>query len=238
MAITQCPECKNDVSTHAELCPHCGYPIQRSLATTRKQRSGFLGGCLILLILLILLALGALWYFNVNVVFNPFYTERAEDTDPFSAGMPEIPTQGRTQTTNDDDTLAPDTETQPGMSPPVEAASPEIAPPMLNSETAPTEGAAAPIENNGMRMAVEVSTNENQLVITNRNNYPWEKVQITLNQEYNLQIDTISGGETAQIDLNLFRQGDGTAFDPATPVNSIFIASQTPEGNGYFTQEF
>ena len=28
MALIWCPECHNGVSTDAETCPHCGYPIK------------------------------------------------------------------------------------------------------------------------------------------------------------------------------------------------------------------
>lgn len=27
MALTKCPECKNKISTEAEICPRCGFPI-------------------------------------------------------------------------------------------------------------------------------------------------------------------------------------------------------------------
>ena len=30
MALIKCPECGQDVSTYAEICPHCGYPLQKS----------------------------------------------------------------------------------------------------------------------------------------------------------------------------------------------------------------
>ncbi len=33
MALVQCKECERDVSTYAEKCPHCGYPMK---ATTQK----------------------------------------------------------------------------------------------------------------------------------------------------------------------------------------------------------
>jgi uncharacterized membrane protein YvbJ len=30
MSLIDCPECAQDVSEHAESCPHCGYPFQQS----------------------------------------------------------------------------------------------------------------------------------------------------------------------------------------------------------------
>ena len=30
MALIKCPECSKDVSTSAQVCPHCGYPINKT----------------------------------------------------------------------------------------------------------------------------------------------------------------------------------------------------------------
>ena len=30
MALIKCPECQKDVSTAAETCPHCGYPLKNA----------------------------------------------------------------------------------------------------------------------------------------------------------------------------------------------------------------
>ncbi len=36
MALQKCPECNNSVSTIAESCPQCGYPIRaKKIAVTR-----------------------------------------------------------------------------------------------------------------------------------------------------------------------------------------------------------
>lgn len=32
MAINTCPECKQEVSSAAPACPHCGYPLQKKAA--------------------------------------------------------------------------------------------------------------------------------------------------------------------------------------------------------------
>ena len=29
MSLIRCPECNKDVSSYAESCPHCGYPIRK-----------------------------------------------------------------------------------------------------------------------------------------------------------------------------------------------------------------
>lgn len=33
MALQNCPECNNNVSTQAESCPHCGHPIRVKTVT-------------------------------------------------------------------------------------------------------------------------------------------------------------------------------------------------------------
>ena len=39
MALTKCPECGADVSTFAEACPQCGYPMQSAKETIEPQSS-------------------------------------------------------------------------------------------------------------------------------------------------------------------------------------------------------
>ena len=35
MSLIDCPECAQDVSEHADSCPHCGYPFQQSDTDTK-----------------------------------------------------------------------------------------------------------------------------------------------------------------------------------------------------------
>ena len=37
MALIKCPECGKDVSTAAEICPHCGYPIRKLVDVVTEQ---------------------------------------------------------------------------------------------------------------------------------------------------------------------------------------------------------
>lgn len=37
MALIKCPECGKEVSTAAEACPHCGYPIKKNEPVKEKQ---------------------------------------------------------------------------------------------------------------------------------------------------------------------------------------------------------
>lgn len=39
MALIRCPECGNEVSTEAETCPHCGYPIKKGSANKNNYKS-------------------------------------------------------------------------------------------------------------------------------------------------------------------------------------------------------
>lgn len=72
MAIVRCRECGGEVSTAAEICPHCGVraPAAAGDAVGHDRapvrRTGGRGGWLLaLLLLLVLLALFALWYGDV-----------------------------------------------------------------------------------------------------------------------------------------------------------------------------
>ena len=38
MVLIKCPECGQDVSTYAEICPHCGYPLQKSKPTEEAKQ--------------------------------------------------------------------------------------------------------------------------------------------------------------------------------------------------------
>lgn len=37
MALIKCPECGKEVSTSADVCPHCGFPIKKSLSENNKN---------------------------------------------------------------------------------------------------------------------------------------------------------------------------------------------------------
>ncbi len=38
MALIKCPECGNAVSTAADICPHCGYPIKKQLSLKSQEK--------------------------------------------------------------------------------------------------------------------------------------------------------------------------------------------------------
>ncbi|WP_312432712.1 zinc-ribbon domain-containing protein [Lacrimispora sp.] len=37
MSLMKCPECQEQISTHATTCPHCGYPILLPKHSTSKR---------------------------------------------------------------------------------------------------------------------------------------------------------------------------------------------------------
>ena len=39
MALIKCPECHREISDQAESCPHCGYPIQKKLYKTEREKA-------------------------------------------------------------------------------------------------------------------------------------------------------------------------------------------------------
>ena len=44
MALIKCPECGKDVSTEAEICPYCGYPIKKQDVSTRSENPTYYTG--------------------------------------------------------------------------------------------------------------------------------------------------------------------------------------------------
>jgi predicted amidophosphoribosyltransferase len=51
MALKQCPECKKEVSSTAELCPHCGYKLRKTSGCVTMIAAFFF---LILLVLVVM----------------------------------------------------------------------------------------------------------------------------------------------------------------------------------------
>lgn len=41
MTLIKCPECGKDVSTAAESCPHCGFPIKKESSTKIVKEETF-----------------------------------------------------------------------------------------------------------------------------------------------------------------------------------------------------
>ena len=40
MALIKCPECGTEVSSEAEFCPKCGYPIKAKMSDKQEQMFG------------------------------------------------------------------------------------------------------------------------------------------------------------------------------------------------------
>ena len=60
MALINCPECDNEVSSQAQLCPKCGYVLKKP-KKEKKSGSGCGSGCLALIAIIVILGfIGAL----------------------------------------------------------------------------------------------------------------------------------------------------------------------------------
>ncbi len=76
MALIQCPECQNDVSDSAKVCPHCGYKIKR--ANPKKTR--IIVGTVILSFF-ILSVLFVKFYYIPKVIICPDFLRLTEQND-------------------------------------------------------------------------------------------------------------------------------------------------------------
>jgi len=57
MALTNCPECKNEVSSIAEACPKCGYPLKKEREKEEEKKKTNLGcgtGCLMVILIVVI----------------------------------------------------------------------------------------------------------------------------------------------------------------------------------------
>ncbi len=73
MALIQCPECQNDVSDSAKVCPHCGYKIKR---TDPKKTKLIIG--IVILSLIILSVLFVKFYYIPKVIICPDFLKLTE----------------------------------------------------------------------------------------------------------------------------------------------------------------
>ena len=76
MALIQCPECQNDVSDSAKVCPHCGYKIKR---TDPKKTKLIIG--IVILSLIILSVLFVKFYYIPKVIICPDFLKLTELND-------------------------------------------------------------------------------------------------------------------------------------------------------------
>ncbi|CAA7392424.1 hypothetical protein CHRY9393_03144 [Chryseobacterium fistulae] len=60
MALTNCPECKKEISNRAEACPSCGFPIRGKKIVVKQSQGIFLRtmnfGCFTVIIIFFLIA--------------------------------------------------------------------------------------------------------------------------------------------------------------------------------------
>lgn len=69
MALIRCPECSNEVSDSAELCPNCGYPIKKKAfkrKLNKKKRNLIISITSIVFVLLIVIVVISANPYNIN----------------------------------------------------------------------------------------------------------------------------------------------------------------------------
>jgi predicted nucleic acid-binding Zn ribbon protein len=67
MALTTCKECENQISSSAEVCPHCGFTIEKN----RVKKQGYIKIFAMLALLLIILFLIKLGW--LEPILNNFF---------------------------------------------------------------------------------------------------------------------------------------------------------------------
>lgn len=107
MALMQCPECKGVVSSEAEKCPHCGYPLkgqekpnvsQTSLkkegAEKKRRNGGLIFACIGSFVSLVGISLGIIFIGNKSINTNSsnvpnILTERKATSDDYTFNQSE-----------------------------------------------------------------------------------------------------------------------------------------------------
>lgn len=77
MALIVCPECGNQVSDQARMCPKCGYLLQES--KTDKAKKWVLGRKNVIIFLVTVIFLGALTFFALRTGLNDYEKQALEN---------------------------------------------------------------------------------------------------------------------------------------------------------------
>ncbi len=64
MAMVKCPECGNDISDSAKMCPKCGYENKQETAEPENQKNS---GMTLIYLALAILSLFMTYYFSYNL---------------------------------------------------------------------------------------------------------------------------------------------------------------------------
>jgi hypothetical protein len=85
MALTNCPECKKEISDACETCPNCGYPlaatkaVEQAVASAAKTGKTMNKGCLGCLGLLVVLSI-------IAAIVGPSGSTGSNGSDSYQAG--------------------------------------------------------------------------------------------------------------------------------------------------------
>lgn len=66
MALIKCPECNNNISDQADICPKCGYELSKKVDTNSKNKSIVQKNNLKYLILVLIIVIGGFFFFQNN----------------------------------------------------------------------------------------------------------------------------------------------------------------------------
>ncbi len=66
MALIKCPECNNNISDQADICPKCGYELNKKIDTNSKNKSIVQKNNLKYLVLVLIVVIGVFFFFQYN----------------------------------------------------------------------------------------------------------------------------------------------------------------------------
>ena len=112
----------------------------------------------------------------------------------------------------------------------------------VTGENDPTKEISAIKETVDLNALIVVDTSH--ITIKNNDTFTWKNIRIILNPVfigavYKVKKESIEVNQAVEFLLNEFRENDGNAFNPKTEtVNSVSIHCDTPQGKGYYLEEF
>ena len=86
MALIKCPECNNNISDQADICPKCGYELNKKIDTNSKNKSIVQKNNLKYLILVLIVVIGGFFFFQYNNK-TVAYTLNSLKCTPFQAHL-------------------------------------------------------------------------------------------------------------------------------------------------------
>lgn len=241
MALINCPECLSKVSDRSFFCPHCGHPFQPLPAPPvlpdpsiriKIEPFEFIDRLPLPQASFLSCPYCGSAY-PVNALYCPQCRQNLRRSPEWFYGSILVIVLTVIY-------LGLASWTPPSKPVPARTVSPApVVSPAPQRRAVPPPSPPTPHES--VHLAADMAYNNLIIFIQNRDPFPWQDIEITINEslipftdDYEFHIEELSPGETAVIATTDFVLSDGTRFNGfATKIKSLGIFAQTPRGFGF-----